>query len=113
MPSRTKVLCAASTPSLGPYLVIRGPSSWALLAAQLVFGYRNPDTRNFLSAVSTIRNGVDCVENCVAPAGKSLGDTILSLLQVLQRWGYFQSDSSAMLSMAAGLCVFTMVTTDG
>ena len=111
MPSRTKVLCAASTPSLGPYLVIRGPSSWALLAALMVFGYQYRPP-SFLVRL-TIRNGVDCVENCVAPAGKSLGDTILSLLQVLQRWGYFQSDSSAMLSMAAGLCVFTMVTTDG
>ena len=37
---RTEVLSAASTPSLGPYLVIRGPSSWALLAAVGVLGYR-------------------------------------------------------------------------
>ena len=43
MPSRTKVLCAASTPSLGPYLVIRGPSSWALLTAVIALGYETQE----------------------------------------------------------------------
>ena len=42
MPCRTNVLSAPSTPSLAPYLVIRGPSSWVLLAAVIVLGYRVP-----------------------------------------------------------------------
>ena len=37
MPCRTRVLSAASTPSLAPYLVIWGPSSWVLLTALVVF----------------------------------------------------------------------------
>ena len=37
---RTGVLSAASTPSLAPYLVIWGPSSWALLTALVGVGFQ-------------------------------------------------------------------------
>ena len=52
MPSRTNVLCAASTPSLGPYLVIRGLDSWALLTSVIALEYPSPNAKARKSAKS-------------------------------------------------------------